>query len=104
MFYYAAAYCKFYYFGISSILGTGYDFDFKSLERKLILPVQRTYEGDEVSYFYSFRYDNEKEGLLVSLSQRIQRKDSFYEEEVSLLGNKNQKEFFKRVSPLSQES
>lgn len=82
----------------------GYDFDFKSLERKLILPVQRTTEGDEVSYFYSFRYDNEKEGLLVSLSQRIQRKDSFYEEEVSLLGNKNQKEFFKRVSPLSQES
>ncbi len=81
-----------------------YEFNFQNSERKLELPVSRTTEGDEVSYFYSFRYDDEKEGLLVSLFQRIQRKDSFYEEEASLLGSCNQKEFFKRISPLSQES
>lgn len=74
-----------------------YDFSFQSFERKLLRKKDVTPEGDLVSYTAKRKYDYIKKGFFLTLKKRIQRKDSFYREGESLIGDNQKPEFFKKA-------
>ena len=82
----------------------GFDFDYKKSVRNLVLPRETSSEGDKVSYLSYLRYDNEKEGFFVSLKEKIERADSYYQEARNLLGSDTEKEFFRKTNPYGKEA
>lgn len=74
-----------------------YSFHPKKREREVLFPASVNGDGDRVTYFSSFRYDQEKEGFLVFLKRSIERNGGGYAEEENLLGHYPVRELFRKV-------
>ncbi len=86
------------FFGLKENLKIlSYSFHPKKREREVIFPASENDDGDRVTYFSSFRYDEEKEGFLVFLKRSIERNGGGYAEEENLLGHCPVRELFQKV-------